>query len=128
MGDNKEEPKVETNPIAAQLIENTESVVHQTHEDLTGQDGIGDKVDKTKLTTEEILKQLRRLNYQHNQLKAAVKEQITQEIEKQVKPLRDTLNTFIKQKPSFIFVLPKLPRWIAWLFRIKTEGGDNKNG
>lgn len=114
-------PEVAVNPEAGKLIKNTESVVHQTAEDLSGQGGVGEVVDKTKAETEEILKEVKKLRLQHSRFKEEVKEEIRREVELQVKPLKDTLERFVRARPRFIWVLPKLPRWLSWILGIRKE-------
>ena len=105
----KPEPKVSTNPQAAQLIENTESVVHQTFKDVND---IGEVADDTKADVGTLLKEFR-------QFKSNYKLEMQTEIERQIKPLRDDLEKLTTNKPKFIFVLPNLPRWVKFILRIK---------
>ena len=126
MTENKPEPEVAVNPVAGQLLKNTESVVHQTFEDISGEGGVGDAVDKTKLETGEILKELKKLRREHNNFKQEVIEGIKNEVEVQVKPLANILERFVKAKPRFIWILPKLPAWLSWILRIKKEMKKNE--
>lgn len=100
-----EEPQVE------QLIKNTESVVHQTFEDLSGKGGIGESVDDIEANTDSILEEVRKLRREQMKFKAEIKAQITEEVAKQIKPLSDQLNRLMKDKPKFLFIKP---HWRFW--------------
>lgn len=104
MGDEKKEPKLAVNPEAGELLKNTESVVHETFRDVSD---IGEVVDDSKVNLEVLLAEFRRF-----------KRDYKSEIQTQIKPLADTLNKFIQEKPKAVYVIPKLPWWLKWIFKL----------
>jgi len=94
-----------------QLIKNTESVVHQTFEDLSGRGGIGESVDDIEANTDSILEEVRKLRRDQNRFKEEVKQMIKEEVEKQIRPLKEQLERLTKDKPKFLFIKP---HWRFW--------------
>lgn len=87
-------------------IENTESTVGSIYDDVTE---LGDVVDLTKVTTEQLAKEFRKFRKEHEHFKWEMRRLISEEIEKSVQPLKDQLEQFTTDKRQVIFVRLKIP-------------------
>ena len=99
-----------------ETIEATDSVVHQTWEDL--QD-IGEIADITKATTELTASKLNILIRRHNNLESMIKRTIAEETEKQIKPLKESLDKMLLKDPKVIYIKLKLPNPFSWFLKLK---------
>lgn len=104
----KEEPlpQVELSDESQHLLKSTESTASSIHEDL---ETVGDNVDISKMTLEQVKELVLKLVKNHNDFKYEIRKTIQLEIEKQVKPLAEQIELLTTQNPRFVYIKFKIP-------------------
>lgn len=105
------------------VIEATNSVVHQTFNDIND---IGDVVDKSNTTLESLHKEFKIFKKNYTYMQMTLEQTIASEVAKQLKPIQDQLDTIITQKPKAIYIVPKMPNFFKWLFRFSFRRKDKE--
>lgn len=108
-------------------LEATNSVVHQTFEDL---EDIGKTVDTSQMTLETLAKEFYKFKKNYTAMKLDLEQTIAEEVKKQIKPLEEKLDMILLNKPKTVYIVPRLPNPFSWIFRLIVSkikrGGDKK--
>lgn len=117
MADPKEKlQEVELSKSSKQLLKNTESTTASIYQDL---EDVGDQVDWTKVTVEQLAKEFRKLRHEQEQFRLEHRKFIADEVQKQIKPLVEQLTLLTTKNPRFVYIKFKfrIP-FLRKLFRI----------
>jgi septation ring formation regulator EzrA len=99
MAENNQLPQVELGQEDKQLIKNTESTVHSVLEDVKD---LGDTMDYSKMTIEQLAKDFYKFRREQQQFKLELRSNISKEVEKNIAPLIDKLDQLMQRRPRFV--------------------------
>lgn len=99
------------------ILKSTDSAVHAVADDVRD---IGDTLDYSKMTIEQLVKEVRKLRTEHEVFRWEARKVIAAEVERQIKPLVEQLNTFTESKSKAIYIKLNNPFLDFWKrFRLK---------
>lgn len=104
----------EQKPSLRDTIQGTDSVVHQTFNDL--QD-LGEIIDHTKETTESISRRLNILIRHRLEFENQVRNAIAEAVQKEVAPIKRQLEELLLEKPQVVYIKFKLPGFLNWFLK-----------
>lgn len=117
-------PSVELKPEVELSIRNTESVVGGVYSDL---DELGNMIETMSNTAEDTSKAVKALVKQYikdrkeqEKFNREITVIISNEVAKQIEPLAKQINSLVKNKPKFVWVLPSFPKLGLWT-KIKSK-------
>lgn len=106
---------MEEKPVEVQLpqetknvLSSTDSAVHAMAEDVRS---LGDTADYSKMTIEQLVKEVRKLRTENETFRFEVRKMIATEIEKQVRPLATQLDEFVAVKSKVVYTKYVLPKF-----------------
>jgi chromosome segregation ATPase len=109
------------NPTTKQILSDIGSTAASTYEDLRD---IGDQVDYSKLTLEQLREEFRKFRKEYADFKWQVQKIIATEIQKQVQPLVQQLEEFTNTKKKVVYFKHKivLLDFFKWLWQKLSNG------
>jgi hypothetical protein len=99
-------PQVEIDPQSKELLKSTDSAIHAAADDI---EDIGKTVDYSKMTLEQLQREVGKLRKEQQYFKYEVRQLIAVEIKEQVQPLVSLLNEFTTKKSSVVYIRFKVP-------------------
>ena len=105
-------------PSISDTVRNTDSVVHETWQELAGEGGIGEVVDHTKETVESISKRVNTLVRHQIEFEKMIKIAIAEEVKTQIDPLMKKLDEFLLKDPKVIYIKLRIPNPFKWFVNI----------
>lgn len=111
-------PIVKVEPEVEQSLKNTESVVGGIYTDLDEVGNIAERMEETvggiSLAVKALVKQYVADRKKQEEFNRKIEYLISSEVERQLKPLVDRLDSLVKHKPKFLWVMPSFPKMGLW--------------
>lgn len=113
----EELPKVELGQDSKTLLESTKSTIHGVADNV---EEVATDVEHSKMTIQHVSKEMTKLRKEYELFRFEVRKTIADEVERQVRPLVEQMETFTTRKLSIVYIKWKYP----FSFRFMKNGLD----